>query len=136
MNINPSLRKKLIKQRQELFAEAEENYLGWESQALDLTQGSGSPSLVTAAVRATWIEWAGEPPTRWREKIQPLVEADVASLTKGVSNELRTATWINDPLLQRTILVLQRRSLSRISAGKAARALIRIETLAQQGVQP
>lgn len=136
MNIKPSLRKKLLKQQQELFAEAEENYLGWESQALDLMQGLGTPSLVNAAVRANWLEWAGEPPARWREKLQPLVEADVAILAKGVSDELGTAPWINDPLLQRTILVLQRRSLSRISARKAAKALSRIATLAHQGVQP
>ncbi len=136
MNINPSLRKKLIRQRQELFAEAEENYLGWESQALDLMQGLGSPSLVNAAVRANWLEWAGEPPARWREKLKPLVEADLAILAKGVAAELGTAPWINDPLLQRSILVLQRRSLSRISARKAAKALCRIASLAHQGVHP
>jgi hypothetical protein len=132
---SPRLRNKLMEQRREMFAETEGDYLGWECEALQLVPQPDVPSLAKAVIRSTWIAWAGEPPANWREQMPTMIEVGLATLAKGIANERGRTPWANDQLLQRTIVVIQRRSLFHISPGKAAKALCRIESLVHQGVR-
>lgn len=132
---SPRLRKALMRQRHEMFAETEGSYLAWECEALELVPQPDALGLAKAVIRSTWIAWAGEPPANWREQIPTIVEAGLTTLAQGIANERGRTPWANDQLLQRTIVVLQRRSLFHISPRKAAKALCRIESLVHQGVR-
>lgn len=134
-SISPRLRKALMRQRHEMFAEAEGDYLAWECEALRLATPPDDSGLAKAAIRSIWIDWAGELPDDWRDQILTMVEAGVTTLAASIANERGRAPWINDKMLQRTIVVLQRRSLLHISPRKAVKALCRIESLVHQGVR-
>lgn len=134
-SISPRLRKALMRQRHEMFAETEADYLGWECEAFRLAAQPDDSGLAKAVIRSTWIDWAGELPTDWRDEIPMMVEAGLTTLAEGIANEHGRAPWANDQMLQRTIVVLQRRSLFHISPRKAAKALSRIESLVHQGVR-
>lgn len=134
-SISPRLRKALMRQRQEIFAETEGDYLGWECEALRLATQPGDSGLAKAVIRSTWIDWAGEPPIDWRDQIPMMVEVGLKTLAEGIANKRGRAPWVSDQMLQRTIVVLQRRNLFHISAWKAAKALSRIESIVHQGVR-
>lgn len=121
-------------QRKEMFAEVEQHYLQWEHDALRLTPNHDDQHLSKSAIRCIWIDWAGELPEDWRERLPSLVEAAVAALTEGVAVERGRVPWVDDQLLLRTICVIQRRSLFPITTRKAAKMLCRVASLAQQGV--
>lgn len=133
--ISPRKRKALLRQRIEMFADVEGDYLAWECEALQLVSKTNDSDLAIAVIRSTWITWAGEPPPEWRDLVPALVEVGVAALDQGIANERGRAPWANDQLLRRTIVVLQRRSLFHITPRKAAKALCRIESLIRQGVR-
>ena len=133
--ISPRKRKALLRQRIEMFADVEGDYLAWECEALPLVSETNDSDLASAVIRSTWITWAGEPPPEWRDLVPELVEVGVAALDQGIANERGRAAWANDQLLRRTIVVLQRRSLFHITPRKAAKALCRIESLVHQGVR-
>lgn len=134
-NVSPRLRKALMQQRMEMFAEAEVDYLEWECEALQLLAPSESPNLTKAAIRSTWISWGGELPAKWRECLPEEVSQRVTSLMNGIANERGRAPWATDSLLERTICVIQRRSLLHIYPRNASKVLCRLDALAQQGVQ-
>ncbi len=131
--ISPRLRTALNRQRREMFAEAQLGYLAWESEALGLVRDHDDRNLTRAAVRSTWLGWAGEPPDHWPDQMPQLVAAAVESLAKGIAEERGRAAWMSDEFMRRTIMTIQRCSFWHISPRSATKMLCRVEELGHHG---
>lgn len=124
--LSPSARMRLIQWLRDLYGEVEADYPPFLKTARKLLPNDADDARFPFIIRRLWMEWAGELPDDWKDRLPQEYKA----FRDGYDWSVKGApSWITTALVHRTLTLYQHRYPVRLTTADALGMIERVGSL-------